>query len=101
MEIKSGMLAISKAGHDKGELYVISSIEGKFAFLINGKKYTKLHSKKKNLIHIQPINIDYKDVIKNAGKKHKRESFNNEDIAFAIKLYKRKMVADTGKETNV
>ena len=101
MEIKSGMLAISKAGHDKGELYVISSIEGKFVFLINGKKYTKLHSKKKNLIHIQPINIDYKDVIKNAGKKHKRESFNNEDIAFAIKLYKRKMVADTGKETNV
>lgn len=101
MELKTGMLAISKAGHDKGELYVINSIEGKFVFLINGKKYTKLHSKKKNLIHIQPINIDYKDVIKNAGKKHKRESFNNEDIAFAIKLYKREMVADTGKETNV
>lgn len=101
MELKTGMLAISKAGHDKGELYVVNSIEGKFVFLINGKKYTKLHSKKKNLIHIQPINIDYKDVIKNAGKKHKRESFNNEDIAFAIKLYKREMVADTGKETNV
>ena len=101
MELKTGMLAISKAGHDKGELYVVNSIEGKFVFLINGKKYTKLYSKKKNLIHIQPINIDYKDVIKNAGKQHKRESFNNEDIAFAIKLYKREMVADTGKETNV
>ena len=101
MELKTGMLVVSKAGHDKGELYVVNSIEGKFVFLINGKKYTKLHSKKKNLIHIQPINIDYKDVIKNAGKKHKRESFNNEDIAFAIKLYKREMVADTGKETNV
>ena len=101
MELKSGMLAISKAGHDKGELYVVNSIEEKFAFLINGKKYTKLHSKKKNLLHIQPINIDYKDVIKNAGKQHKRESSNNEDIAFAIKLYKREMVADTGKETNV
>nr|WP_315104803.1 KOW domain-containing RNA-binding protein [uncultured Catonella sp.] len=101
MELKSGMLAISKAGHDKGELYVVNSIEEKFAFLINGKKYTKLHSKKKNLLHIQPINIDYKDVIINAGKQHKRESFNNEDIAFAIKLYKREMVADTGKETNV
>ena len=101
MELKTGMLVISKAGHDKGELYVVNSIEGKFVFLINGKKYTKLHSKKKNLIHIQPINIDYKDVIKNAGKQHKRESFNNEDIAFAIKLYKREMVADTGKETNV
>ena len=101
MELKTGMLAISKAGHDKGELYVVNSIEGKFVFLINGKKSTKFHSKKKNLIHIQPINIDYKDVIKNAGKQHKRESFNNEDIAFAIKLYKREMVADTGKETNV
>ena len=101
MEIKSDMLAISKAGHDKGELYVVNSIEGKFAFLINGKKYTKLHSKKKNFLHIQPIHIDYIDIIKNAGKQHKRESFNNEDIAFAIKLYKREMVADTGKETNV
>ena len=101
MELKTGMLVVSKAGHDKGELYVISSVEGKFAFLINGKKYTKLHSKKKNFLHIQPIHIDYKDVIKNAGKQHKRESFNNEDIAFAIKLYKREMVADTGKETNV
>ena len=101
MELKTGMLAISKAGHDKGELYVVKSIEGKFVFLINGKKYTKIHSKKKNLIHIQPINIDYKDVIKNAGKQRKRESFNNEDIAFSIKLYEREMVEDTGKETNV
>ena len=101
MEIKSGMLAISKAGHDKGELYVVNSIEGKFVFLINGKKYTKLHSKKKNFLHIQPIHIDYIDIIKNIGKQHKRENFNNEDVAFAIKLYKREMVADTGKETNV
>ena len=101
MEIKSGMLAISKAGHDKGELYVISSVEGKFAFLINGKKYTKLHSKKKNILHIQPINIDYRNVLKKADKQCKRENFNGEDVALAIKLCKREMVVDTGKETNV
>ena len=101
MEIKSGMLAISKAGHDKGELYVISSVEGKFAFLINGKKYTKLHSKKKNILHIQPINIDYRNVLKKADKQCKRENFNDEDVALAIKLCKREMVVDTGKETNV
>ena len=101
MELKPGILIRSNAGHDKGELYVVNIINEKFVFLINGKKYTKLHSKKKNLIHIQPINIDYKDVIKNAGKQHKRENFNNEDVAFAIKLYKREMVVNTGKETNV
>ena len=101
MEIKSGMLAISKAGHDKGELYVISSVEGKFAFLINGKKYTKLHSKKKNILHIQPINIDYRNVLKKADKQCKSENFNDEDVALAIKLCKREMVVDTGKETNV
>ena len=101
MEIKSGILAISKAGHDKGELYVISSVEGKFAFLINGKKYTKLHSKKKNILHIQPINIDYRNVLKKADKQCKRENFNDEDVALAIKLCKREMVVDTGKETNV
>ena len=101
MELKPGILIRSNAGHDKGELYVVNIINEKFVFLINGKKYTKLHSKKKNLLHIQPIHIDYKDVIKNAGKQHKRENFNNEDVAFAIKLCKREMVVDTGKETNV
>ena len=101
MELKPGILIRSNAGHDKGELYVVNIINEKFVFLINGKKYTKLHSKKKNLLHIQPIHIDYKDIIKNIGKQHKRENFNNEDVAFAIKLYKREMVADTGKETNV
>ena len=101
MELKPGILIRSNAGHDKGELYVVNIINEKFVFLINGKKYTKLHSKKKNLLHVQPIHIDYKDVIKNAGKQHKRENFNNEDVAFAIKLYKREMVVNTGKETNV
>lgn len=101
MELKPGILIRSNAGHDKGELYVVNIINEKFVFLINGKKYTKLHSKKKNLLHIQPIHTDYKDVIKNAGKQHKRENFNNEDVAFAIKLYKREMVVNTGKETNV
>ena len=101
MEIKSGMLAISKAGHDKGELYVVNIINEKFVFLINGKKYTKLHSKKKNILHIQPINIDYRNVLKKADKQCKRENFNGEDVALAIKLCKREMVVDTGKETNV
>ena len=101
MELKSGMLALSMAGHDEGELYVVNFVYEKFVFLINGKKYTKLHSKKKNIIHIQPIYIDYKDIIKNADKHYKREQFNNEDVALAIKLYKKEMVADTGKETNV
>ena len=35
-----------------------------------------------------------------ADKSPRIEQFNNEDIAFAIRLYK-KMVTDTGKETNV
>ena len=101
MELKSGMLVISKAGHDKGEFYVLKYTEGKFVFLINGKKHTSLNPKKKNNSHIQPIAIDYKDILKNAGKQYKRESFNNEDIALSLKLYKKEMVEDTGKETNV
>lgn len=101
MELKEGKLVISKAGHDKGEIYVLESMEEKYVFLINGRKYTSLHPKKKNLRHIQPIDKDYRDVITNAGKKHKRELFNNEDTALAIKLYKKDLVPYTGKETNV
>ena len=101
MELKPGILIRSNAGHDKGELYVVNIINEKFVFLINGKKYTKLHSKKKNILHIQPINIDYGNVLKKADKQCKRENFNDEDVALAIKLCKREMVVDTGKETNV
>ena len=40
MELRKGMLAISKAGHDHKHWYVVLDVEGEYAFLINGKTKT-------------------------------------------------------------
>ena len=55
MELKTGMLAISKAGHDQGSWYVVLKVEGEYAYLVNGTTKTVDHSKKKKLKHLQPV----------------------------------------------
>ena len=54
-ELKNGMLARSLAGHDKGQIYVIESIEGEYVYLVDGKHRPLEAAKKKNRKHIQPI----------------------------------------------
>ena len=49
MEWKKGMLAVSKAGHDKDSWYVVLKIEGNYAYLVNGKTKTLEKPKKKKL----------------------------------------------------
>lgn len=51
-----GKFATSKAGHDKGKLYVIVSCDEKNAFLADGRYKTMSAPKKKSLKHIQIIN---------------------------------------------
>lgn len=49
------MMARSKAGHDKGRLYVCLSREGDFCFLADGNLRPIDRPKKKRFKHIQPI----------------------------------------------
>lgn len=48
-----GMPAVSKAGRDKGCLYVISAVEADYVYLVDGRHKTLEHPKKKKLKHIQ------------------------------------------------
>ena len=48
-------LAISKAGHDKGEIYFIYEEKDSYVYLVNGETKTISNPKKKKLMHIQPI----------------------------------------------
>ncbi|WMJ90358.1 KOW domain-containing RNA-binding protein [Anaerocolumna sp. MB42-C2] len=80
-----GSLAISKAGHDKGEVFVILKSESEYVYLMDGKNRTFETPKKKNIKHIQLVN--YKD--KNLAEKQlKQEKIINEDVKKAIKLYR-------------
>ena len=51
----TGMLAASKAGHDKGTIYVIIKEETEYIYLVDGKIRTLEKPKKKNKKHIQII----------------------------------------------
>ena len=50
-----GMLAKSKAGHDKGQVYVICKVDETYVYLIDGKIRTWDKPKKKKRKHIQII----------------------------------------------
>lgn len=78
------LLAISKAGHDKGTLYVILKEDKEYTYLCDGKLRKLENPKKKSKKHIQiiktiPANVA--ELIKDG------QQFNNEGIKRAIKLY--------------
>lgn len=78
----TGMFAISKAGHDKGEMFFIIGEEGDFAYLADGKGRTPEHPKKKRKKHLQPVKSEEKTL---TAKLKNGEPIYNEEIRFAIK----------------
>lgn len=83
-----GSIAISKAGHDKGEVYVILKADTEYVYLVNGKNRTFERPKKKNIKHVQCVNYTDKILL----EKHQGQlKITDEDVKRAIKLYKQKM----------
>lgn len=80
-----GQLAISKAGHDKGTLYVVVGQERDFVYLCDGRLKTPEKPKKKRLKHVQPINrtVDG-DLLK---RLQSGEKVYPEEIKYALKQY--------------
>ena len=53
--VEIGMFARSKAGHDKGKLYIILRTEGEYVYLTDGRLRPMSNPKKKKKKHIQPM----------------------------------------------
>ena len=53
--VEPGMLARSKAGHDKGRVYVICEVDETYVYLADGTIRTLSHLKKKKRKHVQVI----------------------------------------------
>jgi len=79
-----GQMVMSKAGHDKDNIYVISSIEDEYLYLVDGRLRKLTNPKKKKKMHVQPIN--YVDT-KLKSKFDANENVINEEIKYAIKQY--------------
>ena len=81
-----GRFAISKAGHDKGSLYVIVAEEGDYVYLADGRLKSPDKPKKKLKKHIQPV---YESVEQKLVEKlTSGEKVMPEEIKYAIKCYK-------------
>ena len=84
-EFEAGMLAVSKAGHDKGRLYVVVKADQEFVYLAGGKNRSVSSPKKKKRKHIQ-INYYIPGTLQKALKTEQK--LEDEQIKKAIKEYK-------------
>ena len=83
-KIEAGMLAISRAGHDKDTCYIVWDMDETYVWLVDGRLRPLEKPKKKKRKHIQ---IQYTIPEKLREKLSRKESIRNEDIKFAIKLH--------------
>ena len=83
---ETGSLVKSKAGHDKDEIFVITGRLGEYVEIADGKGRTVEKPKRKKKIHLQPIGWLDQTL---ARKAQENKPFLNEDIKYAIKMYRR------------
>lgn len=76
-----GMLATSKAGHDKDSVYVIIQEDGEYIYVADGRIRTTERPKRKNRKHIQ--------MIKKKRLPESEKGFDNSEIRRVIKEYQR------------
>jgi ribosomal protein L14E/L6E/L27E len=56
-----GSVVFSKAGRDKGSVFIVISVEGEYAYLSDGRTRKVRKPKKKKLKHVMPVK--YKDEV--------------------------------------
>lgn len=78
-----GMFAVSKAGHDQGQMYVILKAEGDMVELADGRLKTVSSPKKKKLKHIQIVKTGLNEAL--MEKIINQQPVSNEEIKYAIK----------------
>lgn len=90
----TGMFAVSKAGHDKGKLYIIIKEENEYVYLADGRQKPLEAPKKKKKKHIQIIKRIGKDgcPAADAVDIEGNQQVRNEDIKRAIKEYARRAI---------
>ena len=76
-----GMLATSKAGHDKDSVYVIIQEDGEYIYVADGRVRTTERPKRKNKKHVQ--------LIKKKRLPEPKNGFDDLEIKRIIKEYRR------------
>jgi hypothetical protein len=53
--LTAGQLALSKAGHDRGRIYLVVAVEGSFADCVDGNHRLIDHPKRKRVKHLRSL----------------------------------------------
>lgn len=80
--IEIGNLVCSKAGHDKGTVYIVVSVDKDFLYLIDGKYKTLSKPKKKRSKHVERLEEQLLTI---------SEKTSDVECKRAIKLWKQAM----------
>lgn len=81
-----GQFVFSKAGHDKGSLYVVTAQEGAYAYVCDGRLKTLAAPKKKLLKHLQPVSRKVEEGL--LERLASDGQVRDEEIKYAIKQYR-------------
>lgn len=87
-----GLFAISLAGHDKGQMYVILKEDDEYVYLSDGSLRPVTKPKKKKKKHIQLMKKGIS--LELAHKLQKEQPVYNEEIKFALKERRKQEVAN-------
>ncbi len=82
-----GQFVISKAGHDKGQLYVIVAEKDGYVYLSEGRLKPPEKPKKKKPGHVQPIQRTVDEEL--LKKLQSGEHVGPEAVKYAIKQYQK------------
>ena len=85
IELDFGKFVMSKAGHDKDQIFVILKADSEYVYILDGIHKTFEKPKKKNRKHVQIIGYTDENL---TYKKANHEKIINEDVKRAIKLYR-------------
>ena len=83
----TGQFVTSRAGHDKGTVYVVTAEEKDFVYLCDGRLKKLESPKKKRRIHVQPINRTVEREL--LGRLLGGGIVRDEEIRYAIKQYEK------------
>ena len=90
--VKIGDLVLSKAGRDKGEYFLVVSVEGSYASIVNGKQRKVLNPKKKNIKHLETVLTANKKEL--AERIQKGQPVGNERVYRVVRSEKQKIQED-------
>ena len=90
--ISQGDLVKSKAGRDDGQIFLVVKVDGKYAYIVNGKARKVQSLKKKNVKHLEKFSNA--SIIELAEKIDRGLSVGNKRVYLAIRTEKEKIQED-------